>query len=248
MSSDPLATIRKTYARARSTDDTVTALLGVLRDELGLQPHQIMHADSICSDDLNTIEYPQAAYDMLGPFKLGGLNGFPFAGLTGMGAFAHHVPEDGAVFVFHAPHVGITKAGVVGETLRPGHSKPSGCCGAARAALAKLEAGQLVEGAVDDLDYQQNTLEQVLLRARDRVLSAPNRIVEATDVIYEAIERRIDLLAERTSYPCRHLVIMGGILINGDHDIGSFCDVRRLVHVELPSRVTTDWAVKLESR
>lgn len=241
-----IQTIQRTYPTARTTHDTVTRLLRVLAAELGLAPNQIMHADSICADDLNIIEYPKAAYEMLGPFKLGGLDGFPFAGLTGMGAFAHHVPEDGAVFVFHAPHIGITKGGSVGESLRPGHAAPSACCGAARTALARLERGELVAGALDELDYQQNTLEQILFEARERILAAPQRIVEATNVIYEAIERRIDVLAARTTYPCRHLVIMGGILINGDHDVGSFCEARRLVHVDVASGERVDWLPKLD--
>jgi Limiting CO2-inducible proteins B/C beta carbonyic anhydrases len=246
MSDAPRLTINKTYPNARTTDETVTRLLAVLSSELGLAPHQVMHADSICCDDLNAIEYPKAAYDMLGPFKLGGLNGFPFAGLTGMGAFAHHVPEDGAVFVFHAPHIGITKTGNVGESLRPGQTSASACCGAARAALAKLERGDIAPGAIDELDYQESTLEQILLQAKDRILDAPNRIMAVTDVIYEAIERRIDLLASRTKYPCAHLVIMGGVLINGDHDVGSFCDVRRFVHVNTTTGERTDWSSKLE--
>jgi len=37
---------------------------------------------------LNAIEYPERAHEMLGPLKLGGLDGFPFAGLTGMSARA----------------------------------------------------------------------------------------------------------------------------------------------------------------
>jgi Limiting CO2-inducible proteins B/C beta carbonyic anhydrases len=134
---------------------------------------------------------------------LGALNGFPFAGLTGMSAFTHHVPEDGAIFIFHAPHVGITKSGSVGEILRPGQTKASTCCGAARAALAKLERGELRAGEIDELDYQQNTLEQILLKQADRVLGAQERVVEATEVIYEAIAQRIDLLVSRTRYPCR---------------------------------------------
>lgn len=239
-------TIRKTYPNARTTDETVTRLLAIMSAELGLAPHQIMHADSICCDDLNAIEYPKAAYDMLGPFKLGGLNGFPFAGLTGMGAFAHHVPEGGAVFVFHAPHIGITSAGGVGESLRPGQPTASACCGAARAALARLERGDIAPGAIDELDYQQTTLEQILLQSKERILGAQNRIVAVTDVIYEAIERRIDLLAARTKYPCPHLVIMGGVLINGDHDVGSFCDARRFVHVNTATGERTDWYSKLE--
>ena len=68
------------------------AFLDLMQRRLGIEPRKIMLADSICSDDLNIIEYPERAYESLGPFKLGGLDGFPFAGLTGMRAFAHHGP------------------------------------------------------------------------------------------------------------------------------------------------------------
>ena len=131
-----------------------------------------LQPDSICSDDLNTIEYPRRAYEMLGPFKLGGLDGFPFAGLTGMSAFAHHVPQDGAVFVFHGPHIGVSKEGDTGTIVRPGQTRHSPCCGAIRAAINKMESGGIVPGELSELDYQQNTIEQLLLANRDRIASA----------------------------------------------------------------------------
>jgi putative membrane protein len=66
-----------------------------------IEPKQVMLADSICSDDVNSIQYPVRTQEFLGPFKMGGLDGFPFTGLTGMGAFASHVPDDGAVFIYY---------------------------------------------------------------------------------------------------------------------------------------------------
>ena len=230
---DYLNTIRRFYPNAHSTSETVDRLLSLLRSELGLEPNQIMSADSICSDDLNTIEYPRRAYEMLGPFKMGGLNGFPFTGLTGMGAFAHHVPADGAVFIFYGPHIGITQTGVAGEVLRPGQTKPSACCGAARAALAKLLSGEIPPGRFTDLDYQQNTIEQVFLAGKDRIVTAAEPLLAATEVMYEAIDQRIALLAEKTSYPCPRLVLMGGVLINADYGFGSFASIRRLDVIEL---------------
>ncbi len=195
-----------------------------------------MHADSLCSDDVNIIEYPQEAYEMLGPFKMGGLDGFPFTGLTGMNAFAHHVPENGAVFVFYAPHIGITKEGNVGEILRIGQTKPSACCGAAKAALGKLWKDEIRPGIVTDLDYQQNTIEQLFLRQAARIKTASYPLIEATEVMYEAIEERILLLAEKTEYPCKYLVLGGAIFINGDHDMGSFCSYKRLDIIDLETR------------
>jgi hypothetical protein len=109
---DTLHIVRRHFPGAVTTADGVEALFDLLEERLDLEPHQIMLADSICSDDVNTIEYPARAYEMLGPFKMGGLDGFPFAGLTGMAAFAGHVPDEGAVFVFYAPHIGVSRHGV----------------------------------------------------------------------------------------------------------------------------------------
>jgi hypothetical protein len=38
---------------------------------------------------------------------------------------------------------------------------------------------------------------------------------------------------------------MGGVLINGDHDVGSFCEVRRFLHVDTSAGSKTDWMALL---
>lgn len=233
-----LAVVRRHYPDAMTTTEAVNRMFAVLRERYGLTPSRIMHADSICSDDVNAMEYPPEANEMLGPFRMGGLNGFPFTGLTGMGAFAHHVPEDGAVFIYYAPHIGITRDGVTGEINRVGQSKPSACCGAAKAALGKLLNGEIEPGRMTDLDYQQNTIEQVFLRQKDRIARAADALKEATEVMYEAIEERINLLAAKTNYPCPRLILMGGILINGDHDLGSFNACKRFDVIDLETGAT----------
>ncbi|MFN0100728.1 MAG: hypothetical protein ACKV2U_01425 [Bryobacteraceae bacterium] len=240
-----LDTIRQRYPKALSTGDSVDRMFDILKLRLQLAPSQLMSADSICSDDLNSIEYPKRAYEMLGPFKMGGLNGFPFTGLTGMGAFAHHVPVDGAVFVFYAPHIGITRGGAVGEILRPGQAAASACCGAAKAAIGKLFRGEITPGHITELDYQQNTIEQIFLANEKRIRAAAEPIAEATEAMYKAIEDRIDLLAERTKYQCRFLILVGGILINADYDEGSFVEVRRFHAINLATCERTDLSGEL---
>jgi hypothetical protein len=220
----------------------VNRLLDILKDRFNIASNQIMLADSICSDDVNTMEYPQRAYQMLGPFKMGGLNGFPFAGLTGMNAFAHHVPEDGAVFIYYAPHIGVTRQGVTGEINRIGQRKPSACCGAAKAALGKLLDDRIQADQITELDYQQNHIEQVFYRQKERITNASNPLFEATHVMYEAIEERINTLVQKTEYPCQYLILMGGILINGDHDMGSFNACQRFDVTNLTTRET--WNMK----
>jgi hypothetical protein len=165
-----------------------------------------MFADSICSDDVNSIQYPIRAQEFLGPFKMGGLNGFPFTGLTGMKAFASHVPDDGAVLIYYGPHIGITKNGILGEIHRIGQSRNSTCCGAAKAALSKLLNDEIIEHQLTEMDYQINVLEQILLKQKSRVLDSDLPIFEATEVIFEAIDQRINELVAATKYNCRYVI------------------------------------------
>lgn len=230
---EKLAIIRQYYHDAITTIDSVNRLIDFVEEKLDLEPGQVMLADSICSDDVNSIQYPARAQEFLGPFKLGGLDGFPFTGLTGMGAFASHVPDDGAVFVYYGPHVGVSKNGAFGEIHRFGQSKNSGCCGAAKGALNKLINGQITAGNMTDMDYQMNTIEQILLKEKDRVLGAAIPLKEATEVIYEAIDRRIEELVAATQYNCRYVILIGAILINSDSDMGSFNCARKFDVINL---------------
>lgn len=235
-----LQVVQKWYPNAKTTEDTVNKLLDVIENELGLKPNQLMHADSMCCDDVNAIQYPPRAYEMLGPFHLGGLDGFPFAGITGMNAFAHHVPEDGAVVVFYAPHIGVTKDGTIGEIHRIGQSENSACCGAAKGALGKLSAGNIIEGNITSLDFQMNTIEQIFLHQKERILNAENQIFEATEVMYEAIDDRIEVLVKETNYPCKYVVLIGAIFINGDKDMGSFCSYKKFEYINLETNERKD--------
>lgn len=242
---DYAAIVRRHYPNAITTVDSVNRLLDLFKTRFGLDPDQVMLADSICSDDVNSIEYPRRAYEMLGPFKMGGLDGFPFTGLTGMGAFAGHVPDDGAVFIYHAPHIGIDKQGNLGQILREGQTKHSGCCGACRAALAKLQANGIVPDDVTTLDYQQNTIEQILFRERIRISIAENALKEATEVMNEAITARIDLLASKTTYNAKYLFLVGAILINTDAKEGSYTEIRRAIAWNLMTKERYDLLAEL---
>lgn len=237
---EKLAIVRKYYPNAITTIDNVNKIIDYIEDQLNLQPSHVMLADSICSDDVNSIQYPSRASEFLGPFKLGGLDGYPFAGLTGMGAFASHVPDNGAVFIYYGPHIGITKEGVIGEVNRYGQHKSTGCCGAAKAALNKLNNNEIVPGSTSELDYQMNAIEQIVYNQKTRVLNSKFPIQEASEVIYEATNQRINELVSKTNYKCKYVILMGAILINGDTDMGSFSATKRFELIDLSSGVTTD--------
>jgi hypothetical protein len=237
---EKLAIIRKWYPNAITTIDSVNRLIDYVEEVLDLEPKQVMLADSLCSDDVNSIQYPVRALEFLGPFKMGGLDGFPFAGLTGMGAFASHVPDDGAVFIYYGPHIGVTKTGTIGEIDRFGQSKNSGCCGAAKGALNKLLNNQIVAGNVTELDYQMNTIEQLLFANKQRILSADTPLYEATEVIYDAIDKRILELVAKTNYNCKYVNLMGAILINSDSDMGSYTETKRFIVKDLKRNTEED--------
>ena len=237
---EKLAIVRQHYPNAVSTIDAVNKTILFVEDVLDLEPGQVMLADSLCSDDVNSIQYPVRASEFLGPFKLGGLDGFPFVGLTGMKAFSSHVPDEGAVFIYYGPHIGISKNGTLGEIHRIGQYKSSDCCGAARAGLQKLSDHAIVDGHVNDLDYQMNTLEQILLQQGDRILDAPIPLKEATEVIYEAIDTRILELVANTQYHCKYVILLGAILINSDYDMGSYNCPRRFEVIDLVTNIRRD--------
>jgi len=237
---DKLSIIRQHYLHANTTIDGVNHFIDFVENELDLEPSQVMMADSICSDDVNSIQYPVRIQEFLGPFKMGGLDGFPFTGLTGMGAFASHVPDEGAVAIYYGPHIGITKEGVIGEIHRHGQSKNSGCCGAAKGALNKLIHHLIQEGHVTDIDYQMNTIEQILLAEKDRILSAQVPLKEATEVIYQAIDKRIEELVAATKYNCKYLILLGAIHINSDADMGSFSESRKFDVIDLKTGIRTN--------
>lgn len=245
---EKLKIIRQWYPNAITTIDSVNRVIDFFEEDLDIEPSSVMLADSICSDDVNSIQYPARASEFLGPFKLGGLDGFPFAGLTGMGAFASHIPDNGAVFIYYAPHIGITKSGTIGEIHRHGQSKNSGCCGAAKAAVNKLANGQITAGKINDLDYQMNVIEQIVLTHKDKILNAETPVFEATEVIYNAIDKRINELVEKTSYNCKYVLLMGGIMINSDTDMGSFTSTKRFDLIDLTTKERKNVMDKLELR
>ena len=228
-----LKIIRKWYPGAITTIDSVNKIIDYIEEVLELEPQQVMFADSICSDDVNSIQYPVRSKEFLGPFKMGGLDGFPFTGLTGMRAFASHVPDDGAVFIYYGPHIGITKTGEIGEIHRHGQNRDSSCCGAAVGALNRLKHNQIAEGFISEMDYQMNNIEQILYKQRERILNASEPIFEANEVIYEAIDARICELVAKTEFHCKYVIMIGAILINSDSDMGSFTQARRFEVIDL---------------
>lgn len=215
---DISSVVRKFYPDALPLNKLIQKVIQAIFNEYSYTPNQILLANSICSDDINSIEYPAEARQMLGPFEMGGLNGFPFTGLTGMKAFASHVPDDGAVLIFYGPHIGITKKGKIGKITRSGQHKETNCCGAAATALARINDPE----RIDPIDRQMIVLENLLKTNKDRILNAKIQEIEAADVFFEAIDERLKLLINKATFSGNHIFLLGGIIINCREKFGSF--------------------------
>lgn len=225
------------YPEAIKASAFIKVFLGYAQAALGIKEERIALLTSVCSDDLNSVEIPDT--DMVGPFILGGLDGYPFAGRTGVGAFSHHLPERGAALLFFGPHVGITDKGEIGMVIRPGQSRPSSCCGAGMAALQKLVAGTITykpPSAYSVDDYQQETLEQLLLSHKQEIIGTEpaddaGRFVRMSEVVYRESKTTLERLLTGVHFDGPAFAF-GGILINEDHGRESSIALRNVLRLE----------------
>lgn len=136
---------------------------------------------SICPDEINSkpskslsTTLQQALGKQNGVFSLGGLGGLPFVGKTGMGAFLSHCPQQGKVFIFFGPHVGITAQGAVGKVERMGRSNPSSACGAVVGAYNQIRSKNKKNRKTKNsgtMDYQE---EYIVSALRPKVTKTAN--------------------------------------------------------------------------
>jgi hypothetical protein len=238
MSQSYLDTIRTFYPAAYYADIQQQEILAYLRKN-NIPPEDVMTANSVCSDDINAMQFPISS-GLLGPFYLGGLDGFPFTGLTGVQAFAHHMPAEGALLIAYGPHIGVTAKGAIGKVLRAGQDHDSDCCGAAQAALLRIDDNPQPP---TNLDYQQDTIATLFQLNKLRIKAArPYEIREATEVMYEAIDDRIRLLIEqsRATFRGKYLVLLGSIYINVDDGSEACVEYRCFQTINVWTNEVTD--------
>lgn len=206
-----------------------------LERELGLPLHKVLLATSICSDDIvwvSDAEGPakthRATRDLLGPFELGGLAGLPFTGITGMAAYAQHIPDGGAGCIVYGPHIGITDDGLLGQVVRPGQQAASSACGALVLAVQRLQTMPNDMPTIDEDDPQETLLQRRLLPHSARFRSDPTPLKVATDVVYEIIHQLVYRYARAVKhrFPCERIVLIGGVIINTSPEHEDYFDVR----------------------
>ena len=214
------------YPDALDTRDTSIRYLGLLQNGHDIDVSKMLMATSLCSDDINI---PSTSFFNVvwGPFFLGGLGGLPFAGLTGMTAFAHHIPDNGTAFIFYGPHIGVTLEGTTGKMYRPRQENAGACCGALMLALERF-CDERFKPKVDNSDVQQTYLESLLFERREEIISDANPQKKITDCTYELIDKLLheNLKIVKNEFKVDKIALLGGIVLNTDFGIDDYFSVR----------------------
>lgn len=218
--------VKSHFPNSMDAKDTSIHYLGKMQIEHKLDISKVLMATSVCSDDINV---PSTTFFnvLFGPFIMGGLGGVPFAGQTGMTAFAHHIPDDGSAFIFYGPHIGVTLEGELGKMYRPRQENTGNSCGALMLALDRLH-DENYRPILNDDDYQQMKLEESLLPYRADILSSDNPQKAITEATYDIIDKKIHehLKTCKDEFPVDRVTLLGGIIINTDYGLDDYFDAR----------------------
>lgn len=206
--------VYKKFPMAMNAKDTSIHFLGLLKQKHRFDISRMLMASSVCSDEING---PDTSFFnvLIGPFVMGGLGGLPFAGLTGMTAFAHHIPDGGSAFIFYGSHIGIDEKGRLGVVSRPGQESAGRSCGALMNALSKIEDPHY-QPQFSENDFQQYYLEKLLIKDRESILEAEDPEFAISEYAYENINRLIheNIQATREEFHVKRIALLGGIIIN----------------------------------
>jgi hypothetical protein len=190
-----------------------------LRLRGGYQQQSTLLATSLCCDEVNRAledDFANLAYGN-SFFRMGGLAGFPFCGVTGFQALTSHIPDGGSCLIVYGPHCGVDSLGHVGTVPRRGKRNGGACCGSAKAAadyvLHNSHAPRL-----DPLDFQQHAVVSQLLPYAGRIRGAPDALVEVSFCLYDAQDTMLHRILKKSHESVKNKVIqialLGGIEIN----------------------------------
>ena len=225
--------VKSYFPNAKDAKDTSIHYLGRMQIEHDIDISKVLMATSVCSDDINV---PSTTFFnvLFGPFILGGLGGLPFAGQTGMTAFAHHIPDEGSAFIFYGPHIGITLDGDLGKMYRPRQEDTGNSCGALMLALSRFGDADY-RPVLNDDDYQQMKLEESLLAYREEIMDSDNKAQAITEATFKIIDKKIHehLKSCKDEFPVDKVTLLGGIIINTDYGLDDYFDAKNFEVIDL---------------
>lgn len=216
-------TIKSLFPDALTNQDLETRVVKALAEK-GYESSNTLLCTSLCCDELARRLEDDFVNVYGNNFNLGGLSGFPFAGNTGFGAMAAHIPDDGYCLVVHGPHVGVAKDGTVGKVEREGIALVDNCCGSAIAASGYLQGitdgGATITTKIQEFtDFQQGAVQELILPHGKRLTTAENRMLELPYALYDSQDLLMrDIIATGAAGTKKGLAVLGGIQINTSPD------------------------------
>jgi hypothetical protein len=221
--------IRGSFPGAKIVSDTADTCTKLLHEK-GYTEANTLFAASVCPDEINH------AYNNLSQmftrnwgecFQMGGLAGIPFSGKTGFGAFSHHIPDDGNLFILFAPHIGISPNGKFGYYARTGQcsDQHGTACGAAVAAYNHVKNGGSIPDYADlgshPFDYQQQFIVAKISQCIEKINNAEETMVELVKQMYDIIDDFVGNIVTTDNVP-GSIALLGGIHINTPHPMEDF--------------------------
>jgi len=243
--------VKSTFPGAISNKELATKVTKVL-EEKGYTPANTLLATSLCADELARILEDDFVNVYGNNFNLGGLSGFPFAGNTGFGAMAAHIPDNGYCLVIHGPHVGISKDGVIGKVERSGIKLVDNCCGSAIAASNYLkgitDGGAKITTKLQQFsDFQQGAVQELILPFGKRLSDAEDRMKELPYALYDTQDILVrDIINTGSKGIKKGLALLGGIQINTSPDTLDYFHPLRFEYYDENGKVVEDLLPKLK--
>lgn len=200
--------------------EQLEARIGKVLATKGYTPESTLLATSLCCDELARTMEKDLCKVYGNNFNLGGLAGFPFAGNTGFGAMAAHIPDDGNSLIVYGPHVGVATSGGIGKVERRGIELVDNCCGSAIAASNYIrgitEGGASITTAIQEFtDFQQGAVQELLLPHAKRLADAEERMRELPFALFDSQDLLMrDIVQTGASRVKNNIALLGGIQIN----------------------------------
>lgn len=215
--------IQKHFDSAQKGSDFTLKLIDQITQRHNIEIKKLLLATSLCSDEINPILY-RLIQTIGNPFFMGGLAGYPFTGITGMKAFASHIPDDGAALILYGPHIGVAEDGQSGVLLRPYQQHTTTSCGALMMALQELDRKIPAD---DPDDPQFNQLLKMLNPYKEAIDQSDHDKMEITIRMFNIIDARMKELVETNIdlFNGKKIFLVGGIVINTSPDYEDYFEI-----------------------
>ncbi len=227
--------IKKHYPKARTWPEITHEYLDKISTEYRIPIQTVLFASCVCPDELN---YKATNFNNSFPyaFNLGGLGGIPYTGKTGMAAYASHVPAEGASFIFYGSHVGIHSDGSIGIVHREHQHGPTYSCGALLSVLERMQKDIPFDWSTNSFeDLQARVIEKLLHHQKERIFNSDQYVLEAVKIIFDTsgCMLRQFVMESKLAFHCKHVFLLGGIIINTDAGLENYVEIQSFEHIEL---------------